>query len=140
MRNHFTWAFVAFSACSATSSASALAHGSSRLGQGVEPVPGSAATGWAGETGTASYYAVPFQGRKTSSGAHFDQAALTAAHSWLPFGTKVRVTSGYTGRLVIVTITDRIYSTSRIVDLSLAAAQRLGMVRRGIAHVSLGPA
>ena len=136
MKNHFALIFVAISSLSGA----AFAHGSSTPRQAVEPAPGSAATGWAGETGTASYYAAPFHGRKTSSGVRFDQAALTAAHPWLPFGTKVRVTLGYTGRSVVVTITDRIYSASRIVDLSLAAARQLGMVRRGIAQVSLTPA
>ena len=140
MKNHFYLAFVAFSSVFAACSGNALAHESSTTGQSVGPAPGPAATGWAGETGTASYYAAPFQGRKTSSGARFDQAALTAAHSWLPFGTKVRVTLGRTGRSVVVTITDRIYSASRVLDLSLAAARQLGMVQRGIAQVSLAPA
>ena len=140
MRNHFAMLFVAFSAFSAAPPGSAFAHGVSAAGQGVEPASGPAATGWTGQTGTASYYAAPFQGRKTSSGARFDQAALTAAHSWLPFGTRIRVTLDYTGRSVVVTITDRIYSASRILDLSLAAARQLGMVRRGIAQVSLAPA
>jgi rare lipoprotein A len=65
--------------------------------------------------------------------------ALTAAHAWLPFGTKVRVMLAGTGRSVIVTITDRLYSSRRVVDLSVAAARELGMIRRGIAEVNLVP-
>ena len=57
--------------------------------------------------------------------------ALTAAHPWLPFGTKVRVTLAGTSRTVIVTITDRLYSGRRVVDLSVAAARELGMINRG---------
>jgi rare lipoprotein A len=51
----------------------------------------------------------------------------------------VKVTLAGTGRTVIVTITDRLYSSRRIVDLSLAAARQLGMVRRGVATVTLLP-
>jgi len=105
-------------------------------------VPGSEAFGetlWAGERGTASYYGPTQDGRLSASGVRFDQRLLTAAHPWLPFGTRIRVTLGETGRSVIVTITDRLYSTRRIVDLSLAAARELGMIRSGIAEVSLDP-
>ena len=65
---------------------------------------------------------------------------LTAAHPWLPFGTKVRVTLAGTARSVIVTITDRLYYGSRVVDLSVAAARELGMINRGLAKVTLLPA
>jgi rare lipoprotein A len=64
---------------------------------------------------------------------------LTAAHPWLPFGTKVCVTVLSTGKSVIVTITDRLYSRRRVIDLSTAAAQMLGMMRAGIIRVSLSP-
>jgi rare lipoprotein A len=94
---------------------------------------------WAGERGTASYYGPKQDGRLSASGVRFDQRLLTAAHPWLPFGTRIRVTMGETGRSVIVTITDRLYSTRRIVDLSLAAARELGMIRSGIAEVTLDP-
>ena len=53
---------------------------------------------WPGETGLASYYGSRHQGRRTACGERFDQKALTAAHPWLPFGTKVRVTAVATGR------------------------------------------
>jgi rare lipoprotein A len=95
---------------------------------------------WLGESGTASWYGARLDGHRTASGARFDQKALTAAHPWLPFGTRVRVTVGTSGRSVIVVITDRLYSHRRMLDLSWAAAQALGMTRRGLATVSLSPA
>ena len=96
-------------------------------------------TAWFGEAGTASYYGAAHHGRRAANGSRFNQMALTAAHPWLPFGTKVRVTLASTGRTVVVTITDRLYSNRRIVDLSLAAAQRIGMVDQGIGEVTLLP-
>jgi rare lipoprotein A len=95
---------------------------------------------WPGETGLASFYGARHQGRRTASGGRFDQKALTAAHPWLPFGTKVRVTVAATGRSVVVTITDRLPSRRRVIDLSLGAARLLGIVRSGLAEVSLTPA
>jgi rare lipoprotein A len=94
---------------------------------------------WPGESGTASWYGLKHNGHRTASGARFNQKALTAAHPWLPFGTRVRVTLGTSGRSIIVVITDRLYSQRRILDLSRAAAQELGMIGRGIATVSLAP-
>ncbi len=95
---------------------------------------------WPGETGLASYYGSRHQGRRTASGGQFDQKALTAAHPWLPFGTKVRVTAVATGLSVVVIITDRLPSRRRAIDLSLAAARLLGIVRQGLAEVLLTPA
>ena len=94
---------------------------------------------WVGETGKASYYSQAYQGRRSASGIRFDQGLLTAAHAWLPFGTKVRVVLAGTDRSVIVTITDRIYSSHRVVDLSVAAARELGIIHRGVAEVRLNP-
>jgi rare lipoprotein A len=94
---------------------------------------------WVSEAGTASYYGNRHQGKRTASGKKFDQHGLTAAHRWLPFGTKVRVTALGTGKAVIVTITDRLYSNRRVIDLSTAAAEMLGMLRAGVAQVSLSP-
>jgi rare lipoprotein A len=94
---------------------------------------------WVGETGKASYYGPAYNGHRSASGARFDQMALTAAHPWLPFGTKVRVLLAGSDRSVIVTITDRLYSGHRVVDLSVAAARQLGIIRRGVAQVSLQP-
>src|SRR5271163_585663 len=89
---------------------------------------------WPGETGLASFYGSRHQGRRTASGGRFDQKALTAAHPWLPFGTKVLVTVEATGRSVVVTITDRLPSRRRVIDLSVAAARLLGIVRQGLAE------
>lgn len=94
---------------------------------------------WIGESGTASYYGAAHNGRQAADGSRFNQKALTAAHAWLPFGTKVLVTMPATGRTVVVTITDRLYSKHRIVDLSLASARQLGMVRQGLGEVTLIP-
>jgi rare lipoprotein A len=136
MKKRFAVAFVATTAFLAAASGSAFAHGTH--GNQQPPVPTKPAA-WIGESGTASYYGPRYHGRRSASGARFDQTALTAAHPWLPFGTKVKVTLAGTGRTVIVTITDRLYSSRRIVDLSLAAARQLGMVRRGVATVTLLP-
>ncbi|MBS0560767.1 MAG: septal ring lytic transglycosylase RlpA family protein [Proteobacteria bacterium] len=95
--------------------------------------------GWHSEQGDASYYGKAHQGRRTASGARFDQNELTAAHPWLPFGTRVRVTLESTGRSVVVTVTDRLKSAHRIIDLSRAAAAQLGFIRQGVAYVSLSP-
>jgi rare lipoprotein A len=96
-------------------------------------------TAWPGESGTASFYSSKYNGRRTSSGAVFSQREYTAAHAWLPFGTKIKVYCQETGRSVVVTVTDRIYSQRRIVDLSHSAAEELGIVHRGLAKVSLTP-
>ena len=94
---------------------------------------------WVTEAGVASYYGSQHQGKRTASGSRFDRRMLTAAHPWLPFGTKVRVTEVNTGKSVIVTITDRLYSNRRVIDLSTAAARMLGMMRVGLTKVSLEP-
>jgi rare lipoprotein A len=79
---------------------------------------------------TASWYGPGFHGRKTASGERFNQNAMTAAHKTLPFGTKVRVT--YRGQSVVVRITDRgPFIKGRTLDLSKAAAERIGLRRAG---------
>ncbi|TVP92726.1 MAG: septal ring lytic transglycosylase RlpA family protein [Thioalkalivibrio sp.] len=88
------------------------------------------------EAGTASYYHDRFHGRTTASGEPFDQAALTAAHRTLPFGTTVRVTRTDTGKSVVVRINDRgPFRPGRIIDLSRTAASRLDMLDSGLAPV-----
>jgi len=89
------------------------------------------------EAGTASWYGGEHQGRKTASGQRFDEEAMTAAHPWLPFGTRIRVTLLGTGRSVVVTITDRGPGYHRVIDLSVAAARGLGILNRGTAAVTL---
>jgi rare lipoprotein A len=91
-----------------------------------------------GETGEASYYGAKYQGRATANGEKFDMNQLTAAHPKYPFGTKVKVTNLSNNRSVIVRINDRGPSVKgRIIDLSLAAAEELQMVKSGVAKVKL---
>ena len=79
---------------------------------------------------TASWYGPGFHGRKTASGERFNQNAMTAAHKTLPFGTKLRVT--YRGQSVVVRINDRgPFIKGRTLDLSKAAAERIGLRRAG---------
>lgn len=90
------------------------------------------------EHGQASWYGEPFHGRRTSSGEIFDMYRLTAAHRTLPLGTRVLVTHLENGRSVEVRINDRgPFKRGRIVDLSYAAAQRLGALGAGIFPVRL---
>ncbi len=88
--------------------------------------------------GRASYYGERFRGRRTASGERFDPDGLTAAHRTLPFGTRLRVTNVRTGQSVVVRVTDRgPFHGSRLIDLSKAAARRIGMVRSGTARVRI---
>ena len=90
------------------------------------------------ERGGASWYGPGFHGRRTASGERFDMHALTAAHRTLPFGTLVRVHSLVNGREVDVRITDRgPYAHNRIIDVSRAAAEELGMLGMGFKQVVL---
>ena len=85
--------------------------------------------------GVASFYGNE-SGSKTASGQRFDQNAMTAAHRSLPFGTKLRVT--YTGKSVVVTITDRgPFIKGRVLDLSTSAARAVGLTSAaGVGHVT----
>lgn len=86
--------------------------------------------------GVASWYGPGFHGRKTASGARFNQYEMTAAHRRLPLGTRVEVTNVRNGRSVEVLINDRgPFVGGRIIDLSKAAADRLGMRNAGTARV-----
>lgn len=86
-------------------------------------------------SGIASFY---WQDQMTANGERFDKTAMTAAHKTLPFGTRVRVTDQASGRSVVVRINDRgPFKPGRVIDLSQAAAQRLGMHSRGIAPVKI---
>jgi rare lipoprotein A (peptidoglycan hydrolase) len=84
--------------------------------------------------GIASWYGATHQGRKTASGEPFDMFALTAAHRSLPLGTLLGVKNLANGKRVTVRGP---YVAGRIIDLSLAAARRLALVRRGIGRVRL---
>lgn len=90
------------------------------------------------ETGEASWYGERHQGRRTANGDPYDMYRLTAAHPALPLGTKVRVTNLQNGRSVEVRVNDRGPTVSgRIIDLSYAAARRLGAIATGTIPVSV---
>ncbi|MGC9159135.1 MAG: septal ring lytic transglycosylase RlpA family protein [Terracidiphilus sp.] len=88
--------------------------------------------------GIASWYGDMFNGRLTASGEKFDMYAMTACHPTLPFGSLVRVVDLENHRSVVVRITDRgeLYQ-GRIIDLSYGAAQKLAMIKPGLAAVKL---
>jgi len=96
------------------------------------------------EEGAASWYGDPFHGRQTASGEIFDQHALTAAHPTMPLPSLARVTRLDTGDSVIVRINDRgPFIAGRVIDLSRAAAEAIGMIDLGVTEVrveALGPA
>lgn len=86
--------------------------------------------------GIASWYGGKFLGRKTASGVPFVAHKMTAAHKHLPFGTKLLVENRMNGRTAIVTVNDRgPFIKDRVLDLSPAAAHKLGMVTKGITPV-----
>lgn len=90
------------------------------------------------EQGMASWYGRDFHGKKTSSGEIYDMHAMTAAHKTLPMGTLVRVTNKDNGREAVVRINDRgPFVRGRIIDVSYAAAKRLGLVDSGTARVRI---
>ena len=100
----------------------------------IEAEPATTALG----SGIASYYGRRFHGRRTASGERFDMNAMTAAHKTLPFGSLVEVTNPNTGKSVTVRINDRgPYAHGRLIDLSRAAAEQIGLVSRGHGTVEL---
>lgn len=104
----------------------------------VAPMAAKPATTSDAMEGKAAWYGKRFAGRKTASGKIFNPAAMTAAHNTLAFGTKVKVTNTKNNKSVVLTITDRGPSTpGRIIDVSAAAASKLGFVGAGTADVRL---
>lgn len=90
------------------------------------------------QTGIASWYGPGFHGRLTSSRERFDQNELTAAHRTLPFDTIVEVVNTENNKSVEVRINDRgPYARNRIIDLSKAAAEEIGLLEKGVAEVDL---
>jgi rare lipoprotein A len=107
------------------------------LGQWYQPIPD--AKGFR-QKGMASWYGPDFHGKRASSGEIYDMHAMTAAHRTLPLGTLVRVRHLQNNRSVDVRINDRgpfVREHERIIDLSYAAAQQLGMVGSGTAPVEV---
>ena len=88
------------------------------------------------ETGVASWYGQEFQGNATASGEPYDLNGLTAAHPKLPFGTTVRVTNLKNRKDILLRINDRgPHVGRRLIDVSWAAAKRLGFVHSGLTRV-----
>ena len=103
---------------------------------GCRHSPPAASSSW-GE-GLASWYGKDFAGRATASGAKFDPDALTAAHRTLAFGTCIRVEAVSSGRTVEVRVNDRgPHVPGRIIDLSEAAAAKVGLLAEGVGRVRL---
>ena len=97
-----------------------------------KPAPGSVVEG------IASWYGPGYDGKRTSSGEVFDQDALTAAHPYWAFGTRVKVTFLQTGRSVVVRINDRFPShKGRVIDLSRGAAKAIRLIGPGTGKVRL---
>jgi rare lipoprotein A len=90
------------------------------------------------EEGTASWYGIPFHGRRAANGEIFDMNSLVAAHRTLPFGSILRVTNLNNGREVQVRVIDRgPFVGERILDLARAAAVSLDMIGTGTAPVRI---
>jgi rare lipoprotein A len=90
------------------------------------------------QRGMASWYGPGFHGRKTASGERFNSSEMTAAHRFLPFGTRLRVVNETNGRSVVVRVNDRgPFAHRRIIDLAKGPAQSLGLMSSGTAYVSL---
>ena len=90
------------------------------------------------ETGIASWYGVPYDGRRSANGEIFNRKEFTAAHRSLPFDTWVEVTNLENRKSVDVRITDRgPFVKGRIIDLSMAAASQIDMVQAGIVRVKI---
>jgi len=93
-----------------------------------------------GVEGYATYYAKRYNGRRTTTGVRYRPEKLTAAHSSLPFGTRVRVVNPSNGNEVVVIVNDRCKPRKKEhIDLSRAAAKKLGFLGRGLVKVQIIP-
>jgi len=109
-------------------------------GSGAAPAPpaGPRTESGTSEKGMASFYADEFDGKPTASGEPFSSSARTAAHRTWSFGTRVKVTSTKSGKSTEVRINDRgPHVEGRIIDLSKAAAEDIGLVSEGVGEVQL---
>ena len=90
------------------------------------------------EEGVANFYNDNFQGKKTASGEPYDKNGLTAAHKKLAYGTKVKVTNVANGKSVVVSVNDRLASSSpAVIDVTRSAAEELDFVKSGRTTVKL---
>ena len=88
--------------------------------------------------GVASWYGPEFQGLPTASGQPFNMEGMTCAHRRLPLGTRVRVTNLLNGRGLVLKVTDRgPFVGNRVLDVSMAAAKRLGFMHQGLTPVRI---
>lgn len=88
--------------------------------------------------GKASFYSDWFHGRMTANGEYYNKNAMTCAHLTLPFGTKLKVRNLRNNKVVYVVVNDRgPYIKGRMIDLSRAAAKKIGMIKRGVASVEI---
>ena len=88
--------------------------------------------------GVASYYHPKFNGRKTSNGEIFSNQKLTCANNFLALGTYIRVTNTRNGKSVVVKVNDRMHPRNkRLIDLSQAAATKLGLLQQGLGEVEI---
>lgn len=107
--------------------AAGLALGSPAMGESAKPA-----------SGTASWFGNVHHGKNTASGEPFDMFSMTAAHKKLPFGTVLQVTNTANGKSVVLKVNDRgPFAKKRILDVSLAAADRLGMRNSGTAPITM---
>lgn len=108
------------------------------MGLPASQVRGNKAPECAAIEAKASFYAGNFIGRRTANGEIFTSRDMTAAHKTLPFGTRLKLTNPDNGQTVEVVINDRgPYIKGRTLDLSLAAAEALGMVEKGVARLRI---
>lgn len=88
--------------------------------------------------GVASWYGSEFHGLPTASGPAFDMDAMTCAHRKLPLGTRIKVTNLLNARSLVLKVTDRgPWVANRLLDVSMAAARRLGFMGAGLAPVRI---
>lgn len=135
LRRHFSAGFLA-ALCLCTA---AMAHDEDGPTLSAAPTARPATTPKA-QVGNASWYGHKFHRKRTASGALFDVEALTAAHRSLPLHSWAKVTALGSGKSVVVQINDRgPHIRSRLIDVSHAAAEELGILARGVAKVSVEP-
>lgn len=90
------------------------------------------------KTGTASWYGKKFHGRRTSNSEKYDMWGMTAAHPILPLPSYIQVTNLETGKKIVVKVNDRgLFLHNRIIDLSYAAAHKLGIAKKGTGQVEV---
>jgi len=137
---------LALLAATSSPAVAATVGGSSFVDHGITPhagrwldrLPSEVGKGHPRIASIASWYGPGFAGNLTANGERFNPSAMTAAHPYLPFGTRLRVTNRNNGRSVIVRVNDRgPFVGGRAIDLSKGAAGRIGMISTGVAPVKI---